>query len=141
MKKRIAALFVSAAVAVMSVVPVFAGPAEEFAAANAAQSQRLSDMAAYQASLEGFRSGQVATGVVQQAAGQAAAAAGQAQLQAFQYGQLAKGEYEKAEGLAAYAAYQAAYGAREAGILAQQAANEAERAQLQQQISAYLNSF
>ena len=141
MKKRVVAFFVGAAVAAMSIVPVMAGPTEEFAAAKAAQDQRAQDMAIYQANLESFYASQLANGAINEAVGQATANAGAAQLEAFQYGELAKGEFQKAEGASAYAAYQADLNAYYANVLAQKAAAEAERAQISAMVNEYLKGL
>ncbi|MBO6149178.1 MAG: hypothetical protein J6O55_07560 [Lachnospiraceae bacterium] len=170
MKKKIVALLVCAAVSVLSVVPVFAGPAEDIASAVATQAQQLTDMASYQQALEAFRQAQIAQGVAETEQGKAAFAAYQAQLAAFYQNELARGEVERTAGQAAaavgaanlanfyqtqllagaaqsqagldaYNAYQAAFSARENGVLAQVAANQAERSELQKVVDKYLAGF
>ncbi len=168
--KKVAALLVCVALTVLSVVPALAGPREEVEAAIAAQNQRTAEYIAYQENLQNFYLSQLAKGEAERAAGiarynayqaqlaafqasqiakgEAERAAGiaryntyQAQLAAFQQGQIAKGLAERAAGQARYDAYQSAYQARRAMILAQEAAYNAERAELQKLINAYLRSF
>ncbi len=138
MNKKLTAIIACVAITVMSVVPAFASPESEVAAANAAQDARSASYLQYQQNLAAFKAAQVAQGQANTAAGQAAYAKYQEGLNKFYADQAALSAAQKAAGVAAYNAYQATFKATQDANLAQKAANEANRAELQKQINAYL---
>lgn len=170
MKKKVVAVLTTLAVSILTVVPAFASATSTLAAAQATQDarnakvvsekQRMADFAAselakgenqkavgqtaYQAgqeALAAFKTGELAKGENQKAAGQAAYQAGQEALAAFKAGEQEKGNSQKAAGQAAYEAGQAALKSFWANTKDQQAAFEADRAEAQKRVSAYLASL
>ena len=137
--RKLTLIIATLAITMLAAVPAFAGPAEEIAAARAEQEKRLADYAAYQERLAAFQAGEVAKGQAALAAGQAAQAANFARIAAFQAGEIAKGEAQRAAGLAAAANNPVIAFQKEQ--LAKAAAIQAQRAELQKQIDAYLRMF
>ena len=101
MKKKILALATALAISTLAVVPAFASPASEVAAAQAAQEKRNADIAAGKQRIADFAASELAKGDAAKAAGQAAYEAAQERIAAFRSGELAKGDAAKAAGQAA----------------------------------------
>ncbi len=139
MKKKIIALVTTLAISALAVVPAFASPATEVAAAQAAQDKRNADIAAGKQRLSDFAASELAKGEAAKAAGQAVYEAAQERLAAFRSGELAKGEAAKAAGQAA--AESNPVKAFQEGQKALEEAVKTERAEVQKKVNEYLASL
>ena len=139
--KKLSLILVTLAITMLASVPVFAGPLEEVAAARAEQEKRLTDYVAYQESLAAFQASEIAKGQAALEAGKAAEAENFARIAAFQASEIAKGQAAYEAGKAAEAANFARIAAFQQSQLDIQAAREAERAEAQKAINAYLALF
>ena len=139
--KKLSLILVTLAITMLASVPVFAGPLEEVAAARAEQEKRLADYVAYQERLAAFQASEIAKGQAAAAAGKQAEAENFARIAAFQASEIAKGQAAAAAGKAAEAANFARIAAFQQSQLAIQAQREAQRAEAQKAINAYLALF
>lgn len=139
MKKKILALATALAISTLAVVPAFASPASEVAAAQAAQEKRNADIVAGKQRIADFAASELAKGDAAKAAGQAAVEVGQKAIAAFKDSELAKGEAAKAAGQAA--AEGNPVKAFQEGQRALEEAAKAERAEVQKKVNEYLASF
>ncbi|MCR5746765.1 MAG: hypothetical protein K6G03_03570 [Lachnospiraceae bacterium] len=168
MNKKIVAIFTTLAISALAVVPAFASPASEIAAAQAAQDARNSYISAEKQRLADAASSELAKGEAAKAAGKAAVEAGQMAISAFRNGELTKGETAKEVGKAAEEAGQKAVKAFyeselakgetakaigkaaeegnpvkafQAGQKALEEAEKLDRAEVQKKVNAYLSSL
>ena len=141
MKKKVVAVLTTLAVSILTVVPAFASATSALASAQATQDARNAKVVSEKQRMADFAASELAKGENQKAAGQTAYQAGQEALAAFKAGEQEKGNSQKAAGQAAYEAGQTALKSFWANTKEQQAAFEADRAEAQKRVSAYLASL